>query len=150
MVHDLVSRASARANNGRNLAIHQWDRENVGSTGLECAGDLPEYAVGFDHVFDHVLGDHHIEMPIRKGLIFEVLTPIATRMKMPRFKARIELAGDVTWALSGQFLANPAWTGRTFVDLKLSPLREVLLQYHHERPFSWNGAASCLAEEVIA
>ena len=100
---EMADRAVRLANrpDERRLPIESGDGEDVGAPGLERPRHLGEPSRGVQNMLKHILGDHHIEGSVRKGLLFQVLTSVSV-LDASRGDIRIPMGLDAPPAFPRQ------------------------------------------------
>ena len=91
----------------------------------------------------NILSNNEVESLIGKRLLFKVLASIAGAwVSIAKTQLRIVLRRRVESALLGQLDASASVTRRTLVNSKIAPAGIPRLNDVHQRPFTWNGAAT--------
>ena len=94
-------------------------------------------------MLQNILSNNEVESLIGKRLLFKVLASIAGAwVSIAKTQLRIVLRRRVESALLGQLDASASVTRRTLVNSKIAPAGIPRLNDVHQRPFTWNGAAT--------
>src|SRR5262249_45453248 len=76
----------------RLLLVNKWSRKDMGSPGLECAGDFNESRTGIKNMLKNILSDNEVESLVVKCLFFQVLAAVpSVWMSISKTQLRVVL-----------------------------------------------------------